>query len=153
MQKLMITTAIVAMTSFGALAQDMPNGSAPDQDPTVAPETTPDAAPEPGVAPDATAAPAADPAGEERTADRLMGATVYDAEGDNIANVDDVLFDADHAISHLVMDVGGFLGLGSHTVALGLDDVDITWSDEDDNVRVQVSMSQDQLEELPEYEG
>lgn len=174
MQKLMLTTAIVAVTSFGALAQTgdtAPDGMTPEPEtsiesgpetapepgagPDAAPEpgVAPDAAAEPGVAPDATGMPAADPAGGERSADRLMGADVYDAQGENIANVDDVLFDNDHAISQIVMDVGGFLGLGSHTVALDLADIDIMWSDEDGNVRVQVSMTQEQLEELPEYEG
>ncbi|TVP73156.1 MAG: PRC-barrel domain containing protein [Rhodobacteraceae bacterium] len=89
----------------------------------------------------------------ERTADRLMGADVYGREGDNIATVDDLVIGADGDITHTVMDVGGFLGIGNHTIALEIDDVDILWNDEDGNVRVQVTMTQEEMESLPEYEG
>lgn len=90
---------------------------------------------------------------EERTADRLLGADVYGREGDNIATVDDLVMGDDGSVTHAVMDVGGFLGLGEHTVALEIDDIDILWNDEDGNVRVQLPMTQEEMESLPEYEG
>jgi len=90
---------------------------------------------------------------QDRTAENLLGADVYGGEGDNIATVDDVVMADDGTMTHLVMDVGGFLGLGSHTIALEVGDVDILWSDADGDVRVDVSMTQEQLESLPEYEG
>ena len=89
----------------------------------------------------------------EMTAERVLGADVYDAQGENIANVDDLVLGEDGAITHAVMDVGGFLGLGSYTVAIDIDDVDVMWNPEDDSVRARVSMTQEQLENLPEYEG
>ncbi len=91
--------------------------------------------------------------GEERTADRLMGADVYDAEGENIGSVDDIVFGSDDGIDGILVDVGGFLGIGAHTVMLPVDDAQIGWNDEDGDVRVQVSMTADQLEDMPEYEG
>ncbi len=92
-------------------------------------------------------------AGEERTADRLMGANVYDAQGENIANVDDVVMGAEGDATHLIVDVGGFLGIGSHTVAIEVDDAQIVWHDQNGDVRVQLPMTRDQLEAMPEYEG
>ncbi|MBQ1203600.1 MAG: PRC-barrel domain-containing protein [Loktanella sp.] len=89
----------------------------------------------------------------EMTAERVLGADVYGAEGENIANIDDLVLDADGAITHAVMDVGGFLGLGSYTIALEIDDVDVMWNPEDESVRARVSMTQEQLEAMPEYEG
>lgn len=91
--------------------------------------------------------------GEERTADRLIGADVYDATGENIGAVDDVVIGADNGIEAVIVDVGGFLGIGAHTVSLPVDDAQIGWDDVDGDVRVQVSMTADQLEALPEYEG
>lgn len=91
--------------------------------------------------------------GHERTADRLLGANVHDAHGDNIGRVDDVVIGGDNAIESLIVDVGGFLGIGAHTVSLPVDDARIGWSDTDGDVRVQLSMTADQLEALPEYEG
>ncbi|WFE74321.1 PRC-barrel domain-containing protein [Roseinatronobacter sp. S2] len=90
---------------------------------------------------------------QDRTAENLLGADVYGGEGDNIGTVDDVVMADDGTMTHLVMDVGGFLGLASHTIALEVDDVEIMWNDEDGDVRVDVSMTQEQLESLPEYEG
>ncbi len=90
---------------------------------------------------------------EERTADRLIGADVYDAEGENIGIVDDVVLGPDDRASEVIVDVGGFLGIGAHTVALPLYDASIGWHEEDEEVRVQVSMTGETLEEMPEYEG
>ena len=91
--------------------------------------------------------------GADRTADRLLGADVYDAEGENIGNVDDLVVGGDDAIQGVLVDVGGFLGIGAHTVMLSIDDAQIGWSDADDEVRVQVPMTREQLEEMPEYDG
>lgn len=91
--------------------------------------------------------------GEERTADRLIGANVHDASGDDIGSVSDVVLDGDQRVSGLLVDVGGFLGIGSHTVNLPIDQAQIGWSETSDDVRVQVSMTAEQLEAMPEYEG
>lgn len=90
---------------------------------------------------------------QDRTADRLMGADVYGREGESIATVDDLVVGDTGEITHAVMDVGGFIGLGSHTVALEINDLDILWNDADEDVRVQVTMTREEMESLPEYEG
>jgi len=90
---------------------------------------------------------------DERTVDALTGANVYDAANDNIGNVTDLILDGDNAVTHLLVDVGGFLGMGSHTVALPVDSVNILWHDENDDVRVHVQMTREQLETLPEHQG
>jgi len=92
-----------------------------------------------------------DPA--ELSADELLGADVYDAMGDNIGNVDDAMLTDDSAIGEVIVDVGGFLGIGSHTVALPLDGAEIFRNDDDDSVRVHLPMNREQVESLPEYEG
>lgn len=90
---------------------------------------------------------------EDRTAERLIGANAYGAQGEDMATVDDLVLDADGAATHVIMDVGGFLGMGTHTVAIEIDQVDILWNDQDGDVMVQVPMTEDQLRELPAYEG
>jgi len=91
--------------------------------------------------------------GDERTADRLLGADVYDARGEAIGAVDDLVIGTDNSIEGVLVDVGGFLGIGAHTVMLTLDDAQIGWSDADGDVRVQVAMTGEQLEAMPEHEG
>ena len=93
------------------------------------------------------------PVTDERTAETLTGANVYDAAEDNIGTVTDLVLDDDASISHILVDVGGFLGMGSHTVALPVEDVAIMWNDQNNDVRVHVRMTRDQLEAMPEHQG
>ena len=55
-------------------------------------------------------------------------------------------------VDTIVADIGGFLGLGEKPVALKLGEMDILRSDDGDNLRVYVSMSKEEMEQLPEYE-
>lgn len=90
---------------------------------------------------------------DERTADMLTGANVYDAAQENIGNVADLVLGNDNAVTHMLVDVGGFLGMGSHTVAMPVEEANILWHEADEDVRVHVDMTRDQLETMPEYEG
>jgi hypothetical protein len=82
-----------------------------------------------------------------------LGADVYDIEDENIATVSDLVMAENGEVTHAVIDVGGVLGLGTYTVALELDALDILWSDEDNEVRVELPMTREQLGSLPEYQG
>ncbi|MGR3702027.1 MAG: PRC-barrel domain-containing protein [Paracoccaceae bacterium] len=89
---------------------------------------------------------------QARTAERLTGANAYTPEGEDIATVSELVLDEDGSTSHLIMDVGGFLGMGSHTVALDIAEVDILWNDAEDEVRVEVPLSEEELRALPAYQ-
>jgi sporulation protein YlmC with PRC-barrel domain len=84
-------------------------------------------------------------------ASRLVGATVENANGDNIGEIHEVLLSSEGNAEALVVDVGGFLGMGEHTVAMKWTDVSIR-TDENDAVVVATEMTKDQLQALPEYE-
>lgn len=84
--------------------------------------------------------------------DELLGANVYDVNDENVGNVDDVMASGNGEMEYVVMDIGGFLGIGAHTVALGLDEVTIL-HDGADNLRIYVDASEDALRNMPEYEG
>lgn len=83
--------------------------------------------------------------------DNLIGATVYDTQDNNIGDVDDVIAGEDGELEFVVVDVGGFLGIGTHTVALGLDEISILHDEGWGDVQVYVDATQEQLENLPEY--
>lgn len=89
--------------------------------------------------------------GEERTADLLLGADVYDAQGEAVGAVDDLVIAADNRIEGLLVDVGGFLGIGAREVALGLDEVQFM-RDGQDSWHVYTPYTQEQLEAAPEYD-
>jgi sporulation protein YlmC with PRC-barrel domain len=108
---------------------------------------------------DAMAAPAMEREGYQQAqagefaADDLIGANVYDINDENIGSVDDIVLGQDGSAQYAVVDVGGFLGFGTHTVAIGFDEMSVMHDEGWADVRVYVDVTQDQLEQMPEYEG
>lgn len=84
-------------------------------------------------------------------ASKLVGATVTNATGDSIGEIHEVLLSPEGEADALLVDVGGFLGMGEHTVAMKWTDVSIR-SDDNDTLAVATDMTKEQLQALPEYE-
>ena len=85
------------------------------------------------------------------TAEQLTGARVYDAEGHDVAEIADIVLGAENAVSGVVTDVGGFLGIGEHRVLLNPDQVQI-YTNADGDTRAYVTLTKDELKALPAYE-
>lgn len=89
---------------------------------------------------------------EQPTVEDLTGASVQDPSGSNIGKVDDLVMEGDQ-ITAAIVDVGGFLGIGAHRVALPIDELHVVRKDDGITVdHVEVSMTKDQLKALPEHE-
>ena len=85
------------------------------------------------------------------TTDGLTGAEVVNTQGESIGEVENVVTVGNK--STLIVSVGEFLGIGGREVALPVDSAQIQRQvDDPDDIRVQVSMSKDDLEKLPAYE-
>jgi sporulation protein YlmC with PRC-barrel domain len=84
-------------------------------------------------------------------ASKLVGATVTNANGDSIGEIHEVLLSAEGEADALIVDVGGFLGMGEHTVAMKWTDISIR-SDDNNTLVVATEMTKEQLQDLPEYE-
>ncbi|MCD1624569.1 MAG: PRC-barrel domain-containing protein [Paracoccaceae bacterium] len=82
--------------------------------------------------------------------DDLIGKTVYDAEDTNIGTVDDVIVGDNGSVQDVIIDFGGFLGLGATQVALNFEEMTML-TNEDDDLRVYVSATEEQLEAMPTY--
>ena len=87
------------------------------------------------------------------TADQLEGATVYDVNDDSIGDISQLVLADDGTIQNVVLDVGGFLGIGAHSVALDFDELQIMREADGDAVRVYVDETREELEQRPAYEG
>lgn len=148
MKKLAITAAVLATFSLGAHAQTAQPAPVNDRPAAAVGQQAPQAQRDrlPLNSPGYASIPAA-----ERTAANLEDADVYTADGDEIGDVSDLLVDNNGQVTHVVVNVGGFLGMGTHTVALPLDQVDVQWNQDRDDARVYVSMTKDQLKALPEH--
>jgi sporulation protein YlmC with PRC-barrel domain len=85
------------------------------------------------------------------TAKDLMNATVYSQNNENVGNVGDVVLSQDGKIDALVLDVGGFLGLGTKPVAIGFESLDIR-KDANGNLFVFTHFTKDELESATAYD-
>jgi len=87
---------------------------------------------------------------EALTADNLEGATVIGPDGEDIAEVGDILLTEDGKIDAMVVDFGGFLGLGQKRVAVGMDNLEFAANEHGDYV-IYSDFTREQLEAQPEY--
>jgi hypothetical protein len=88
----------------------------------------------------------------EISADALIGTTIQTMDGENIAEVEDVLVSADGAVEHVVAQFGGFLGFGSNKVLLTMDEIEVM-QDEAGVFVVQTALTPESLEGRPEYQA
>jgi sporulation protein YlmC with PRC-barrel domain len=87
------------------------------------------------------------------SAEQLIGATVYAASEDqSVGDVGDVRLSADGGeVDALIVDVGGFLGIGEKPVAIGFQHLRIQ-KDESDTFYVYTDFTRDELDAAPDYD-
>lgn len=100
---------------------------------------------------DTAATDEAAPVTGEFTAEELTGATAFDANEEHVGDVADLVLDSKGEVEAVIVDVGGFLGLGAKPVELDLQDVSI--EEQDGSLRIYTMLTKQQMEELPEYQG
>ncbi len=86
------------------------------------------------------------------TTDELTGADVHDLAGTSIGNVNDLVLSGD-TVSGALIDVGGFLGIGSKTVLVPIDALSVVRDADQSVVRIETSLTREHLEALPEHAG
>ncbi len=84
----------------------------------------------------------------EQTEDNLIGATIYDRNDDKVGTISHL--HRSGTSSSIIVDVGGFLGIGAKPVALAMSDVSLM-RDDHGTVHGVTSRSRDQIEALPEH--
>ncbi len=89
----------------------------------------------------------------EISAGGLVDADVYGSNDQKIGEVEDLLLGADGmSIGLIVLDIGGFLGMGAHRVALTPGEVQmIMRSGTGSDIRVYIDATKAELEAQPEY--
>lgn len=79
--------------------------------------------------------------------DDLEDMDIYDAGGNEIAEVEEVLADASGQVVAITAEVGGFLGIGDKEVVLRLDQL------QRQNDRLVTNLTKDQLKALEAWKG
>jgi sporulation protein YlmC with PRC-barrel domain len=158
LQRLLLTAAIAALALTPALAQDSTTGTQPPPEPLAQdqaappPDSTTQPPPEivaeepPATPPPTDAIIAAENATDMR-AEKLIGTSVYNTEGEEVGEVEDIVFDKDGKIVGVVLKVGGMLGIGGKSVGIKWDEVKVS----PDDPLVTIAYKKEQLEVAPDF--
>jgi len=134
---------------------------APDQNltdaPAMAPETETMANDPATVTPDVAVTTTTDEvyigaqATEEDLASNWIGQSLYNGSDENLGDINDILLDKDGRVRAVIVGVGGFLGIGEKDVAVNFDAIEPR-TDEDGDISLYLSATQEQLEAAPEFQ-
>lgn len=83
----------------------------------------------------------------------LKGARLYSVKNEDIGEVDQVLTKSDGNIDVLILDVGGFLGLGEHRISANPSELKVKTDRDGKTVWVYIDATKEQLEKRPAYKG
>lgn len=167
-RKLLLLSSVATLAAFPAWAQDSqpaeptplpaPAEQVEPTDPAMegaqqVPEEVPstgavgEVAPEEPITPPPAEAVIPAQAADELRADALIGMSVFNADGNKVGEVKDILFNDKGQATGVVLSVGGVLGLGAKSVGLNWSEVDVR----PDSEMVRVNYSKEQLEAAPDF--
>ncbi|WP_116087435.1 PRC-barrel domain-containing protein [Tropicimonas sp. IMCC34011] len=86
------------------------------------------------------------------TAEELDGVRVYGTDDSWIGEVSDILLSQEGSIESVIVDVGGFLGIGEKPVQLSFEDLNLQRQENGNQLRAYVGATEEELEALPRFE-
>jgi hypothetical protein len=91
------------------------------------------------------------PTADQMSLESLLETDVFDVNDENLGTVTEVVLDDSGATQYVVVDIGGFLGIGSSPVAVGFDEMTLL-TDDAGELRAYVDATRQELEDAPRYE-
>jgi sporulation protein YlmC with PRC-barrel domain len=85
----------------------------------------------------------------QMSAEALIGKTVKNTTNETVGKIDDVYVDASGSVKLVVVSVGGFLGVGSKTVAVPW--TDLKFGRDGSSITVLTNWTKDSLKAMPDY--
>jgi hypothetical protein len=82
--------------------------------------------------------------GNDVSAEMLMGKTVFDVDENEVGTVTDLIINDDGSGTEVIVDFGGFLGMGTSQVAIAFDE--LTFLMRDDDIRLYVDATKEQIQ-------
>ena len=155
---LLAAAAIAALASADAMAQntmtDKPaNGTAPTT--TMGANPTPNA---PATPPQTTTqdVPKDVPnfvqvQNTDMLSSNVVGLDIYNGQNNNVGKIQDIAFDASKKVTGYILSVGGFLGMGTHYVAVSPDAVMVSYDAQNKVWKATMNATKDQLKQAPEF--
>ena len=85
----------------------------------------------------------------------IVGLDIYNSQNDDIGKVQDIAFDPSKKVTGYILSVGGFLGMGTHYVAVNPDALMVNYDAQNKSWKATMNATKDQLKSAPEfkYEG
>jgi sporulation protein YlmC with PRC-barrel domain len=92
---------------------------------------------------------------EDMLSSNMVGLDIYNDQNNDIGKIQDIVFDGSKKMAGYILSVGGFLGMGTHYVAVDPDAVKVTYDASNKVWRATMNATKDQLKAAPEfkYEG
>jgi sporulation protein YlmC with PRC-barrel domain len=156
---LLATTAIAALASATALAQNASPNNPGVTDKLDTPATQGGAI---GANPSPTA-----PANAPQTAQQgpnfaqvqntdmlssnVVGLDIYNSQNDKIGKIQDIAFNTSKEVTGYILSVGGFLGMGTHYVAVNPSSLMVSYDVSNKVWRATMNATKDQLKSAPEF--
>ena len=81
----------------------------------------------------------------------VAGLDIYNGQNDSIGKIQDVAFDDAKKVTGYILSVGGFLGMGTHYVAVDPNSLAITYDANNKTWRATMNATKDQLKNAPEF--
>jgi sporulation protein YlmC with PRC-barrel domain len=159
-KKLMLGTAVSALMLSGALAQapSSPPPSASSPPPAAQPMSPPAGSAKSAPSSTTASAPAGDKAAvvssqqpDQWLASKFKGTDVVGSDDKKIGDVSDILFDKSGKIEAYVISVGGFLGMGSKSVALAPSSFEVVPGTNGGSPKLKTSMNKDELKQAQNF--
>ena len=87
----------------------------------------------------------------DMTVSEVEGATVYGREDEAIGTISSLKIGTDDKITDAVVDVGGFLGMGAHSVLLPFSQLTILRRSDGSDTRVHLDTTKEKLKAMPHH--
>jgi hypothetical protein len=164
MRKFMLATAVIAALSTGAMAQNTTTDNSSNGAASGAVKANPDAMkanPTPATPSTATQTTTQDVPNNgqnfvqvqntDMLSSNVVGLDIHNGQNDNIGKIQDLAFDTSKKVTGYILSVGGFLGMGTHYVAVSPDAVMVSYDAQNKAWKATMNATKDQLKSAPEF--
>lgn len=153
---LLAATAISALASATAMAQNASPNATDKMNSSATQGAAMKANPAPGTGANAPATPNEGPRfiqvqNTDMLSSNVVGLDIYNGQNNNIGKIQDVAFDSSKKITGYILSIGGFLGMGTHYVAVDPGAVAIKYDAGNKVWRATMNATKDQLKSAPEF--
>ena len=154
---LFAAVAAGALASAGALAQNAtPNTTDKMNSADKMNSTAPATGANPAAAPVTQAVPTNGPSfvkveNTDMLSSNVVELDIYNGQNNNIGKIQDIAFNASKQMTGYILSVGGFLGMGTHYVAVDPNAVMVQYDANNKTWRATMNATKEQLKSAPEF--